>query len=484
MSLKKIIDNQPWWFWIISFISFLFVFNNKSYYLGYVIFATLVFWVKQDSLLTLGYTLLLAIPFEKVVRSWPFEVVAYGPSVINIGEGYGYYFGVTIKMIAILGLFLITLTTRKHKTSIVSSNIYSWLIILILLFATISSIYALRFDLAVTGLARLWLGFNIFLFGQYFFKSGKIKHFDKYLSSLLLFLGLIGTLQFLNQQALGLTIEDLNPFLPLGFTTSDGVETFRVLGIMSHPTQFGSFLCLLLPVPIGLFIREISTKKTITWTVLFSGSATLLGLISIIGTYSRSAWLTTAFIIIIFSLRLKGIAAWIKLLRVKIFQLAILFIMIVFVLLLPNILQRVDSIGTVWSLGSGRGRLYLAKQSFQMMQNSPLFGVGLNHYTQALVDLGVESEFGGFINPVHNTFLLFLSEIGIPAGLAFILFVLLLLQRSWPKIKGDWINFSIWVGAATFLINAQFHTLFNTDPTFDMFMLMLGYLSVLLWKNK
>jgi hypothetical protein len=43
--------------------------------------------------------------------------------------------------------------------------------------------------------------------------------------------------------------------------------------------------------------------------------------------------------------------------------------------------------------------------------------------------------------------------------------------------KSKPITFGIWIGLLTFIISSQFHPLFNLDPTFDMFMLILGYYS-------
>jgi len=142
------------------------------------------------------------------------------------------------------------------------------------------------------------------------------------------------------------------------------------------------------------------------------------------------------------------------------------------------ILFRAHSLKYMWTLGSGRGRLPLMKHSLVMIKNNPILGAGFNHFTSEMIDQGVEDKHRAFIYPVHNTFLLFFSELGIPAGVLFIIFLMTTLFYSRRKINKDWIDYGIWIGVITFIINAQFHTLFSQDPTFDLLMVMLAYLSV------
>lgn len=145
----------------------------------------------------------------------------------------------------------------------------------------------------------------------------------------------------------------------------------------------------------------------------------------------------------------------------------------------PLFLSRIASFKHIWTLGSGRVRLDLIKQAWLMIKAFPFLGVGLNHFTQAMNIQDLPPELKGFMYPVHNTFLLFFAELGILAGVMFMLFVVWSLYRTFGKSFNNWINFGIWVGAFSFLINAQFHTLFNQDPTFDLLIVFLAYLSVL-----
>jgi O-antigen ligase len=123
--------------------------------------------------------------------------------------------------------------------------------------------------------------------------------------------------------------------------------------------------------------------------------------------------------------------------------------------------------------------LLLIAQAMEMIKDFPLFGVGLNHFTISMALHELTPEARGFLYPVHNTVLLFISELGIPAGLLFIIFVVQVFQNSWRISQKTWTKFGIWAGASTFLINSQFHTLFNQDPSFDMFIVMLAYLTTL-----
>ncbi|MPN02901.1 hypothetical protein SDC9_150122 [bioreactor metagenome] len=111
-----------------------------------------------------------------------------------------------------------------------------------------------------------------------------------------------------------------------------------------------------------------------------------------------------------------------------------------------------------------------------MIYQNPL-GVGLNNFTTELVKYNIPPSLYGFIVPVHNTFLIFFTELGIPGGIIFFVFLFSIFLKNFHKNKKNIINYSIWIGILTFIINSQIHPLFNLDPTFDLLMVILAYYS-------
>jgi len=469
---------QDWLKWLIPLLLSIWVFDNKSYLALFFLSGIFYFFLEHDLSVSLFFTLLLSIPFERVLRSWVFEVVVPRPEIWQ--SGYSFIFGFPLKFIISSTILLLIFSDNKiNKDKYLSKNI-SWLLVGFFIFAMISTLQAVRLELAITGLIRLWLGIWLFFISKHFFSQLNKKTIYKYLISTLLLFGIIGFFQYINQQPLGINMEDISNKFTFGFLTTDGEPIYRISGFMGHPTYFGSFISLLIPVALGFFLKEIKNNKKLTVSMLISGGAFFLGLISIIGTFSRSAWLSLLFIFAAFFMKVKKQISFTKTIK---FSKALIYLLIATTIFLfasnSLILIRANSIKYVWSLGTGTGRLELIKHAIAMIKKQPIIGVGLNHFTEAMVYQGVVEKYRGFIYPVHNTFLLFLSETGIPAGLFFIGFLIYLLILSWKKAKKNLVNFGIWIGVVTFLINAQFHTLFNQDPTFDMLMIMCGYLSIL-----
>ncbi len=202
------------------------------------------------------------------------------------------------------------------------------------------------------------------------------------------------------------------------------------------------------------------------------------GIVALIGTYSRSGWIAMGVAALSFYWILNNRRQKFKINALLLFSFAITLIVITGTVG-PYIITRLEDILSALSLGSAQVRILLMEYAWKMIQSYPLWGVGLNHFTSALTTFDLPIGLKGFTYPVHNTFLLFFSELGIPAGLLFLLFIYLIFQRSYKSLKDNWVNIGIWVGTLTFLINGQFHTLFNQDPTFDVFMVLLGYLATL-----
>lgn len=453
----------------------MFIVTDTKMYIALALFWGIVVYIlKKDLTVSIFYELLLFLPFERVIRGWVFTPVPAGPEYWQ--DGFSYILGISVKFIAGIALFLF-LAFEKKRYLVLKHSLITWILLLLFLLAFAGTMTAARLDLSLTGLIRLWLSLFIFLASVVFFKdSGINKQFMPYLLCVLCMNGIIGSLQYILQHPLGLNMEDISWNLPNGFLTSDLDQLFRVSGFMGHPTFFGSFTSMLLP--LGMIATIISFKKLKQQPVIFLISlvALIFGTVSIIGTLSRSAWLSVCitFIILAWNALPTMRANLVKNYRYILFFSGALFVFVFFFGIIFS--DRIKTIQYVWQTGSGAGRLELMDHAFQMIRTHPFFGVGLNHFTAEMIDQGVKPEFRGFIYPVHNTFLLMFSELGIPATTLFIFFIGIILYKSWITIKISKYNLGIWLGAIAFIINAQFHTLF-LDPSFDLFMVILGYLS-------
>lgn len=477
LRLQKLSD---WLIWLTPLILFCFVSRNIFYLTIYALFGIAIFFYKKYNIHnTVFLLLLLSLPFERSLRSWVQIIVP------DIGDkfnpGYQIYFSITLKLIFAILLFLILMfNTSKYSRLKNRNNQLTLYLIYFFIAACFSSLFAFRQDLATNGIIRLWTSVWIFIACRIFLTDNKIKkHFKKFLISISILFGLIGAMQFLKHAPLGLYLESYSSVDPLGFVTTDGYELYRVSGLMNHPTYFASFLSLLFPVSLGAFIQSLTRTKKISFTKITSGLGTVLTFFSIIATFSRSAWITLVISIILITFKVKDIINWKGIVKSKLVTTFLFCFIAILIINSDGLVQRVITLKGVWIDGTGTGRIELMRQSFTMAQNNPFTGVGFNSFTQALIDQGLNQEYRGFLYPVHNTFLLFFAELGIPAGILFFIFETQIILKTHNRVKNNIYNYCIWVGVLTFLVNSQFHTLFSQDPSFDLFLALVAFLSLI-----
>lgn len=465
ISKNTISEKQLFYLFLISFFATLLINNNKSYILLFLIFSIIIFFYFKKSLWeTIFLTLLLSLPFENTIRQWIFY-----PSSNNNPNGYSFFFGVTIK--SILGLtILFLICLKKNRTSIKNQDCSlknKYLLIFYLLSLITSAFFQTRLDTVAIGIIRLSLSiWFYFLASNYFSSKNKKNIFKYYLLSLIVFSSFIGLLQFIKQKPLGKFIELTPGFsTEAGYSTTDGEKQYRVSGFISHPVYFGSFMSILIPILIGIFFQSKNKNLKIIYFLII-----LASIIALLTTLSRSTWINLTFIITIFYFYIKK-----NKILPNIEKKILSLILLIFIFISPAIITRIKSIPDLFNNKNGSlyTRIELLKTSIKMIEFKPYTGIGLNNFSFENYNQNLNS----FIAPPHNTFFIFLSELGIPTTIFFILFIYLSLKPKKSIFKKNIIDFSVWVGLITFIISSQFHPLFNLDPTFDMFMLTLGYYS-------
>lgn len=464
-------DQQLFFLFLSGFFTTLLIPNNKFYILLFLFFGTILFFYFKKSLWeTVFLTFLLSIPFENTLREW----IYYSSS--NDINGYSFFFGITIK--SILGLTLLFLTcTHKHKEDLKNKKISKSSICLLIFYISAlitSAFFQNRLVTVSIGLARLSLAvWFYFIASIYFFQKNKKKVFKYYILSLIIFSTFVGLLQLIKQKPTGKFIE-LTPGFSTekGYSTTDGEEQYRVSGFISHPVYFGSFMSILIPIVIGFFLKS----KNKTYKVIYLGII-LSSIVVLLATLSRSTWINLTLIFGLFYFYIKKNNISLSLIKIspKIKKTLFFLAFLSLIPISPIIFTRVKSIPDLFNNkdGSLYSRLSLLNSSIKMIKLKPFTGIGLNNFSFE----NYNQKSANFAAPPHNTLFIFLSELGIPTTIFFVLFVYLSLKPQKPIFKKSLINFGVWVGLLTFIISSQFHPLFNLDPTFDMFMLILGYYS-------
>ena len=157
----------------------------------------------------------------------------------------------------------------------------------------------------------------------------------------------------------------------LGFGIWDLGFVLRPYATMPHPNALAGFLLV-----AGLIIYSFKSKLSVERWALWAAALTIPI------TFSRTA-IVLEMLILLF---------WLRPLILKIF------------LLISGVYYLISITGSAVSIPD---RLDLIYNSLSLIQKSPLLGVGLGNFIPAT----------GLYQPVHNTYLLLASELGIPAFL-------------------------------------------------------------------
>ncbi|HSJ87570.1 MAG TPA: O-antigen ligase family protein [Anaerolineales bacterium] len=185
---------------------------------------------------------------------------------------------------------------------------------------------------------------------------------------------------------------------------ANGLRVLRAYGTLPHPNILGGFILILLLGPTTLFLTD--KKPNYLTLILLS-----LGMILLVLTFSRSAWLGTVAFTIILMMKSKYLGQ-----RKLNLLLAIIGVTIVLTLfpLRGLLFTRVyDQAVTTEQISTG-GRSWLARQAFDMVRKHPLTGVGVGSF---VLELANNSLDGAPIEPVHNTILLLTAELGLLGGI-------------------------------------------------------------------
>jgi hypothetical protein len=384
---------------------------------------------------------------------------------------YEFIYGVDLK--AVFGLLLMLLLIHRSFTHPSSSNPKPNPYLAIFMIMAIISTFLIqgRTIYLFTGYFKLILGYTFYLATLTFISPTKINTIIKpFFIALILFSTIFGLSQFVRQKQLGKYIELTPSFSPSGYTTTDGPVQYRVSAFIAHPVYFGSFMSILLPILIGILLPVI-IKGTKPLRIV-SSVFVLLTTIVIISTLSRTTWINIGITIFAFYFYLKQHLA----IDLSIFMRTIAtyrqyLLLAVFLITIPLVYLLSLRLSSITTLLSNQGNLtvrsQLALDSLRLTAQHPFTGVGLNNFPYEAQQLHHQ---GNVLPPPHNTILIFLSELGVPTTIFFILFLFTTLKPIGNIFLWDPFKFGLWLGLISFVISSQFHPLFNLDPTYDLFM--------------
>jgi O-antigen ligase len=190
----------------------------------------------------------------------------------------------------------------------------------------------------------------------------------------------------------------------------------RPVGTGGSPNETGGHIAILLLVTLSLLLYTKSRfENTLVWIVL------LMGMAALILTFSRGSWVGFAVGLVVFlfvALRHHWMS-WKKVITV-----AILIVMILGVFSVPMAARlSQDDRGAAWA------RVPLMKLAFNMIQEHPFIGIGVNNFSIELPRYLSSELRGEWLYIVHNQYLLVFAETGL-IGLFFFLSIIAIVMQT------------------------------------------------------
>ena len=315
-----------------------------------------------------------------------------------------------------LTLFLAPLLLRKCK------NEKKYFFVLSFIgYLTITSLFSPQPLNSIYGLLR-WCGYGVFAFATwYFWQNTTIRTYSLYTLTLaVLFASGLAVIQFILQHSVGgifyffgeRTFSGQTP--GIANASLNGTLILRPYATFPHPNVLAGFL--LISLVVLWSYRKIFYES---WEKLLFISATLLSISAMLFALSR----TVIFLMIILGGIFVVSQLYKKALAKKYAGVMGITMVLILLPLLPRFLAISLSDETVTI------RLALLKQSWEIFQQFPLFGVGLKNFLPVLATITTTYLPYSFLQPVHNIFVLIIVEVGLVGMIWVIPFFFSLVKR-------------------------------------------------------
>lgn len=366
----------------------------------------------------------------------------------------------TVALIILYGLWLAELLTKRDKIPrlLIQGSLPA---VFYLVMVTLSFLVAYEPSLAVFEIFLLVQAFLIF-----FYVAGRLRTRQD-----LLFVTTVLLIGFILESLIMIGLRGLGQSVTIGVITARIDNDTRVGGTIGSPNGAASYLALLLPTGVSLFLTPLRPAYKLMGVVAFG-----LGGIALILTLSRGGWIS-----LILSLTVICALAWYR----GWLSLTVPFVLIAVGLLLALLFQ--DLIGARLfgdDKGSALSRIPLMQIAFQMIKDHPLLGVGSNNFA---------TVFGQYVTPrfsqewlytVHNKYFLVWSETGTVALGAYLWFLISAIYRGWQGwiLKDRWLS-PLALGFAAAVMGQMVHMnfdIFNGRPQVQLLWLIIGLMIAIL----
>jgi O-antigen ligase len=203
---------------------------------------------------------------------------------------------------------------------------------------------------------------------------------------------------------------------------AEGARWLRAYGTLPHPNILGGVLLLYLGVVIERFLE--TGRRRAAWLL-----ALALGVVSLVLTFSRAAWLGAG-VMLLGGILLRPRAAagrsfWLLLL------VSVASASVTALLLLPFFVARATGdVAIPTEQRSADERVLFVQAGLEVIRARPWLGVGAGAFVESLAQ---RSDWHNRLEPVHNIFLLVTAETGVGGALALLGLGGAILWRLWHR---------------------------------------------------
>lgn len=243
----------------------------------------------------------------------------------------------------------------------------------------------------------------------------------------------------------------------------------RAFGLMGNPNFYGSFLSLLLPLSLYVFLEKDWRSGALFFLVFF---------LALLTSMARSAWIGSSIGLLSFVLFYDWKKNREKRKRLLLLGLCLAVISTGIMAIHPQTKQRVESIfreginlfTSSDHSGLGAGRLDIWKKSFILIGENPLLGVGPEHMLFALNQEVEEIK----LDKAHNEYVDRAVATGVPSLILYLAWIFTILRRAWKK-RGNPLVLALMCAVFSYLLQAFFNI--AIVMVYPYFMAILGILS-------
>ena len=267
---------------------------------------------------------------------------------------------------------------------------------------------------------------------------------------------------------LGLFIEKTLPGMEIATRSSETRDIIRANGTFNEPNIAAIFLLINFCIVFSYALKNIESKKIRRGYLYLLIS--LISLLALVFTGSRSIYLVTFFAVIYYFLNNKEtlVKLFSKLWQLKSIKIAITIAIIASA---PYLFNRADTIRDVFNDRGGLSYRNEINRYTLLLSQKSILGVGINlaPYYLAINYKTADSNFAFDVTPAHNIFIQLYTETGIFGLISIVLFIYFALKDK-ITLRKSMTSFTI--ASIVFLVAAQFHPAFTSHPEiFSFFML-------------